>query len=574
MSGAPSPFRFITPRRQPQQQFGGSRLRFVTPGIRQQGGGGGEAGSEISVMGAAGRRFLGPRAFLTSGQKRTETVEGDSDDDETEGGDGRGGHVSDYGSGRGLGRDNIWDAVEDGPDSSPVKRRRVEARVGVEEEIGKDMIVPMSREGGPKGEGEVGDVVEDIEVNSSDEDNGGKTEEGGVEEEENGLGDDDTGSGIDDVILGDFIRRRAILGEGGDRDGNEDVLHRDEEEDDSGLRSSPTPAAHSKNSTSTTKTQSPACPTNPAPTAVGSALFTPTPVSNLNPTTPAATTRKPPRFRISTPVPAPAPALPLTTAPSTSATASTTATTTKPTKPASAYFRTIRPPPNQRNPYSQSSNSVELPLGLAISSDWSPSKNPRWRAKAGAAGGSRLKGSSAGRRSGGGKFVEGGLASQVLGWTLEALSLGGGGGIFGYAGSGSSRSAGSGLGELEGWRRVIILGVQGEGGGKGCKGGLEGNLALGGVLVNGEETYGSRTERRRYLLVTGRRAVGGINTRGLEKLGKVGGEVRYRNPWWDVELGRGEEGKAKGEREGEEGYRVLCAWDVGRGVTEEEQGSE
>ena len=179
----------------------------------------------------------------------------------------------------------------------------------------------------------------------------------------------------------------------------------------------------------------------------------------------------------------------------------------------------------------------------------------------GGTGGSRLKGSSTAGGSGGGKFVEGGLANQVLGWTLETLSLGGSGGIFGYAGGGSSSIGSSGRGELEGWRRVRVLGVAGGWGEEiARKGGLEGNLALGGVLVSGEETYGSRTEERRYLLVTGRGA-GGMNSRGLERLGKEGGEVMYTNPWWDVTLGGGGEGK----EEGEEGYRVLCAWDVGSG---------
>ena len=583
MSGAPSPFRFITPRRRPpqQQQHGGSRLRFVTPGKQglQREDDGGDGRTETPVLGTGRGMLHGPRAFLTPAYGRTETVEGDSDDGDDGGDDGggdgggdgedndgrggggggSGGGIS-RGGGRGLAirRNVVWDVVEDGLDSSPVtKRRKVEAGVG----IGTG-ILDMSREGEGEG-GEAGDeggVIEDIEVYASDEEGGGKSREEGRE------GDADAGSGIE-VVLRDFIKRGAVLPRDGDRDGDGEGGGRDEE-DNGVLRSSPTPAALSK---SKVNLQTPARPTSstnrflpPAPAATESLISTCTPT--FSPTAPAPTTRKPPRFRISTPaLPSAASSHP-TTNPSTLA---TPATTTKPTKPASAYFRTIRPPQYQTN--NQSTTSADLPLGLAIPSDWSPDKNFRRRAKAGGVGGSRLKGSSArgGGGGGGGKFVEGGLASQVLGWTLEVLSLSGSGGIFEYAGRSSSGRSNGGRelgGELERWRRVEVLSVAGKGeDGKGGSG-LEGNLALGGVVVKGEETYGGRTEGRRYLLVTGRGAGGGMGSRGLEMLGREGGVVRYRDPWWDLRLGGDEEG-GRGEE-----YRVLCAWDVGSGSNGEEGG--
>lgn len=543
MSAAPSPFRFITQRRQqPPQQHQqqqssapNSRLRFTTPAKGKgrvtiddvEGNVQSNAQNDIGdghIPGTvAGRRTLpGPKGFLASangpGLQRVDTVESvemDDDDDHDNADD-------DITRNEGYGLREIyrkgvlgeWDAVED-PESPVRKRRKVDEVKRI------DSIEDESQDGDG---GVVHDAIEDAEEDG---------EEGDTEIEE----DEGAESGIDEVVVVDFIRRRKTeMGAGMEEVMTRAASKRDNGDSDGDLRSSPTPAEKGLSRIPDhppvlQNLYTPARPSAPAyrfPSPVPPSLIS---TPNQAVSAPSSVYRKPPRFRISTPAPASTSAFPST--PSAAPSPPTQPLTTKPTKPASAYFRNILPPSHQRNSYNRDSHQADLPLGLSVPSDWSPSKKQRRRGAVG--GGSKLRdGVSEG------KHIEGGIAEQVLGWTLETLSAGGSGELFGY-GSGEER-----------WRKIKVLGVSGsEGSGEDGMGLIE-NLSLGGVVVRGEETYGATTEMRRYLLVTGRLAGG--STRDIEKLGNDG-VVRYKNPWWDMSLGG-----VGGD------YRVLCAWDVERGL--------
>ncbi|KAI5811677.1 hypothetical protein DFH27DRAFT_605773 [Peziza echinospora] len=273
--------------------------------------------------------------------------------------------------------------------------------------------------------------------------------------------------------------------------------------------------------------------------------------------TPSASSRKPPKFKLSTPVTnnipsqpqahppsfrlqsTPAPAAPVE--PELVSHPTATTSTTKPTKPASSYFRTILAPAHQQQQYPPL--SPHRNRHSIIPSDWSPSARRSKR---------RTKDTS-------GKYVPNGLAETVLNWTLETLSTGNRGEIFTNNNQRTKNSASymdrkclriTQVGEISGRSAqeecIVVRGID--------------RIIRGDPGVNGEE--------KSFLLVVGKRGamIGVLD--GLE----VGKEITYGMPWWDINLAPpisispekpgGDVPVVGGEDGVEEVYRVLVTWEV------------
>lgn len=513
----PSPFRFITPRKQPRQQQKSTSLpKYIAPGRRSLGQGydkaflgPGTADTESGVgnnvsdqhkQPEAKKGFPGPNAFFLPSREQVETVQVWEESNEEEERINCKLAICNRDS-WGLGNREEGQQKDAEPDIEPsVKRRRVkETDASVLNEL---MVEDGIEEVGWDIDGEEIEEIENIDdVDSVGEVGGGGGGEKIGEIGVSGEGQEGEESEMSGVVVNFWGKRGdTMVGEG------------EVAEEDFFLEYLPVAEEQVK---------VPCCdePVN---------LTTCRPfdahrfLSPLPPTAPGVPTQNPLRFR----------ARP--------SNISTSATKGKPTKPASSYFRTILALPHQQTDRQQ----ISLPLGLTIPSDWSPSKKRRRRGET-----SHTK-----MREGGGKYIDGGLASQILGWTLESLSSNGKGVIFGYGGETG--------GEDEIWRMVQVVVVSGRdynaGGLRvGSNDIMMANLSLGGIVVRGEETYGSRKQRRRYLLVTGRGAITLRGKRVIESLKAGEGWVRYKSPWWDMRLN---EDGSQSEDEGV--YRVLCMWDV------------
>lgn len=527
----PSPFRFITSQKQPPRQRQGSASTFppksIAPGQRSldQGydnvvWGLGRAGTENEhdegenavldkrKQPKAKKGLPGPSAFSVPGRQQVEIVQAweESDEERTNCKPPR--YIR---KPWGLGNRRVEQQEGIEPDiESPVKRRRIKER---DAPVLNELMVEDGIE-------EVGWDIDEEEIdNIEGMDSAEEVRDRGNSEDERGIGEDRYGqegeeSEVDGVVM-NLLGRSSGVGEGGVAE--EDIF----------LECLPTTAElvkvsyHAEPITQTTSQPSTSACLSDAHSDAYQFL------SPLPPTAPRVSTQNPLRFRVSSLTPRHNNIL-------------TSAAKNKPNKPASFYFRTILAPPHQRN-YETDRQQINLPLDLTIPSDWSPSK--KWRRRG------RTRHSKL--REDGGKYMDGGLANQVLGWTLESLSSSGRGAIFGHGGETG--------GEGEVWRMVQVVAVSGcnyrAGGlGKLSNGTVMANLSLGGIVVGGEETDGSRIERRRYLLVTGRGAITLGGERAIESLKADEGRVRYKSPWWDMRLD-----------EDEEIYRVLCMWDVVNG---------